>query len=180
MKSSILTGISALAIGVMIAPTAAAQTQTSQSSSGISAEIVNLVEVSKVDDISLTQTSGEYTMYAYDEFCVTATGGSYSITFTGDGASGFSLSNTNGDELPYDVLFYNYAQEIGGNIGGYYMASGVPRPEAYAYSDCDSAIYQPDEIGVNASFEITIEPEDALAVPVGQYNGTLTILVSGE
>ncbi|MDH5434830.1 MAG: hypothetical protein OEY19_12875 [Gammaproteobacteria bacterium] len=151
---------------------------TSTGSVLITLDISPLVQVTNLDDITLTPfVGGAADLTGSDSFCVYSNNGTgnYNITMSGD-AGNFTLAN-GASTIPYSVDFVNgattsnalHGQPILGQTG----ANTVDQ-------NCGAV---PDGINPtngNVSMSITVANAAAAAAPAGIYTGTLTVVVAPE
>lgn len=157
------------AAGVAIAANDGSTGATSTGDLDITAQIPDLVRITKLTDIDLGSWDGSTDMTGSDTVCVWSTTRAYTVTATGDGAGGaFTLSDGT-NTLPYAVSWED------DSTNSESLSSGSPSGSMSATTNSASC-----SGGTNATVSVTVTSANAAGVPAGTYNGTLTLEVAPD
>lgn len=143
--------------------------ETRTSNFTVDVTVPDLVRISQMDDIGLGTFDGINDAVGTDSICVyrNDASGAYAITATGDGAgSAFELAD-GGNVLPYQVEYDDGTGFVLMSAGGMPLNRANADPGAV---DCGGAS--------NAQVRVTVFATDMDVAPVGNYGGTLTLLIS--
>lgn len=162
-----------LAAGPVLAATDGTLDDESTGTSDLSLEIPEAVQITDVDDITLTPAAADLANAAAltgeDAVCVYSNVGTtndFTVTASGDGTAGAFTVGNGTETIAYIPSFKLTA--------GAYAALTLNTASAdYAGSDTLNC-----NAGTNALFQVAYDPAQAQAATADTYTGTLTLLVS--
>ncbi|MCE2965236.1 MAG: hypothetical protein LW855_05530 [Alphaproteobacteria bacterium] len=148
---------------------------TSTGTAEIRATVANLASISNLNDFIFPTWTGSGDLILTDNVCVYVNnrGGRYQLTASGNGRSGFNLTDGAGNPLTYEAQWNTRAAS-----GGESLRSGQTlrsRSNADTSSiDCSSGR------NLNSALTITLREAALRAAPAGNYAGVITLTVAPE
>ncbi len=141
---------------------------TSQGDFDINLSVGDLIQISRLDDVTLTYTPGSNATNSED-FCVytNAASGTYNVTATSaNAAAGVFRLASGANFIPYalDYETVTLTSGVNSNNGGAGYAANTTS------NNCGASD--------NATVDITVTEADILTQPSGNYSDTVTLLVS--
>jgi hypothetical protein len=160
-----------LAMGTFFVAQASAGTlgATSTDTSIVTLEVVDLVQITNINDIALGAYSGTGTLSGATEYCVFRNGGDdYTVKLTTDTGSFKVNSPTTGDDIVFTAKIDADADASDG--------------EAVVYNVASSAMAGSDQTNCggadNGAIEVSFAQSDLLSASSGNdYRATMTVLV---
>ena len=162
--------ITGAVLGALAAPALAGSLgSTSSDNSIVSLEVVDLVQISNVDNIALGAYSGTGVLSGETEYCVFRNGGDdYTVKLTTDTGSFKVSSATTTQDIDFTVKVDADTDASDGQSLTYNVASAAMAGSSAL--DCGSSD--------NGSIEVSFAQADLLAVSsANDYTATMTILV---